>query len=122
MQRLPGAEFIIMKILWQFDGPVTAAAVRSRLGEEKDWKVQTVITHLNRLIRKGFVRTEKDAERTYAPLVTQSAYLEYETRQFLEQYHGGSFVNLFNTLQGNKLSEKEKAELARLLEEMRKKP
>jgi BlaI family penicillinase repressor len=121
MQRLPDAEFEIMKTVWQFDGPVTAATIKNQLDEKKDWKVQTVIALLNRLIKKGFLRTEKKAERTYAPLVSQQEYLKCETEHFLEQYHGGSFLSLFSTLQGNKLSEKAKEELSHLLEELREK-
>lgn len=122
MQRLPDSEFEVMKALWQLNKPSTAAAIKNQMDGNKDRKVQAVIALLNRLISKEFVKTEKDAERTYASLVPKKAYLEYETKNFFEQYHGGSFVSLFNTLQGNKLSEKEKKELSNLLEEMRNKP
>jgi Predicted transcriptional regulator len=121
MKRLPDAEFEIMKAVWSFDMPVTAAIIKNNLDWEKSWKVQTVIAMLNRLINKGFLTTEKKAERTYIPLITQEEYLKWETENFLKQYHSGSFFSLFSALQGSKLSSKEQEELSNILNKMREK-
>lgn len=119
MQKLPDSEFLIMKTVWQLNVPVTAAMIKARLGENNEWKIQTVISLLNRLSERRFLKTEKKNERKYTPLITQQEYLKFETNHFCEQYHGGSFISLFNTLQREKLSKEEIDELSEWLRETR---
>lgn len=54
LKKLPDAEFEVMKAVWTSDLPVTANNVVEKLGESKDWKVQTVISLMNRLVKRGF--------------------------------------------------------------------
>jgi len=65
--------------------------------------VQSVITLLMRLVERGFLRTEKNAnERTYYPLVTRDDYLKFETGNFIKYYCEDSITNLIKTLNDNK--------------------
>ena len=59
IKRLPDAEFEIMKIIWNSTPPVTTAQIMEKLGNEKDWNPQTVLTMLVRLIEKGFLTSER---------------------------------------------------------------
>lgn len=118
MKRLPDAEFEVMKSIWALPSPCTANQVLAQLDGEKEWKVQTVITLLTRLVERGFLQTEKRGkERLYRPLVDKAEYLRFETGNFVRQYHGDSLASLVSTLYGGKaISDEDAAELLRLLE------
>ena len=99
LKKLPDAEFDVMKVIWDNKPPVTTTSVREQLGKEKEWKIQTVVTLLLRLVERGFLRSEKHGkERTYFPLVSKEDYLKFETGNFMKQYHNSSLFNLINTL------------------------
>lgn len=119
MKRLPDSEFEVMKAVWQHEPPVTTSMLMKDIGNEKGWKVPTLISFLKRLIRKGFLRTEKlGKERTYFPLVEKDEYLHYETEHFMKSYHGNSFLSLMHTFyEGKKLKKEEIQELKKLLDE-----
>lgn len=99
LKKLPDAEFDVMKVIWDNEPPVTTTSVREQLGIEKEWKIQTVVTLMLRLVERGFLRSEKHGkERTYFPLVSKEDYLKFETGNFMKQYHNSSLFNLINTL------------------------
>ena len=99
IKKLPDAEFEIMKVVWANDPPITTNIVMEQLGKEREWKAQTVISLMLRLVERSYLRTEKvGKERTYFPLVGRDEYLRFETDSFIKQYHGNSVLNLVNTL------------------------
>ncbi|WP_334136648.1 BlaI/MecI/CopY family transcriptional regulator [Muricomes intestini] len=103
LKKLPGAEFEVMKTIWANEPPVTTNMLMEQLGNQKGWKLQTLITLLLRLVDRGFVRTEKNGkQRTYYPLVDKERYLEFETSSFIERFHDHSIVSLVNTLYDGK--------------------
>lgn len=109
LKKLPNAEFEIMKVVWANEPPITTNMVMEQLGNEREWKAPTVISLMLRLVDKGFLKTEKKSkERTYFPLVTREEYVEFETGNFMRQYHENSFLSFVNTLyDGKKLSERD---------------
>lgn len=117
--KLPDAEFEIMSVIWKNVPPITTALLMNQLGKEKGWKLQTLITLLNRLTDRGFLRSEKlGKERTYYPCINQEDYIEYETSIFVERYHDNSLMQLVNTFTGNKkLSREELNELSSWLKD-----
>lgn len=99
MKKLPDAEFDIMKVVWANKPPITTAVVMAQLGKDKEWKIQTVVSLMLRLVERGFLRSEKHGkERTYFPLIGKEDYLKFETGNFMKQYHNSSLFNLINTL------------------------
>jgi len=99
MKKLPDAEFDIMKVVWANDPPITTAEIMKQLGNQKDWKIQTVVSLMLRLTERGYLRSEKHGkERTYFPLVKKEDYLKFETGNFMRQFHDNSFLNLVTTL------------------------
>ena len=99
MKKLPDAEFDIMKVVWANDPPITTPIIMEQLGKEKEWKIQTVVSLMLRLVERGFLRSEKRGkERNYYPLVSKEDYLKFETGNFMRQYHDSSLFNLINTL------------------------
>lgn len=55
---MPDAEFDIMKTVWANKPPITTTIIMEQLGKEKDWKIQTVVSLMNRLVERGFLRSE----------------------------------------------------------------
>ncbi len=115
-KRLPDAEFDIMKVVWANEPPITSVMIMEQLGKARNWKIQSVITLLLRLVERGFLRTEKGTkDRTYYPLVEKEDYLKFETDSFMKRFHDDSFKQLVNTLYGSKaLNDDDVAELLRL--------
>ena len=119
MRKLPDSEFEVMKVVWESYSPVNAVTVMEGLDNHKDWKVQTIISLLSRMVEKGFLSTEKNGkERTYSPLISRDDYLKFETSNFVERFHQNSCVSLINTLyRGNKLKSEDLDELLQWLKE-----
>ncbi len=114
LTRLPETEFEVMSVIWRNTPPVTTTTLMNQLGNDKGWKLQTLVTLLNRLTERGFIRSEKlGKERTYYPCVKQEDYIQYETALFVKRYHDNSLFQLVNAFSGaNKLSEEERNELS----------
>ena len=103
MKKLPDAEFDIMKVVWANEPPVTTNMIMERLGAERGWKAQTVISLMLRLVERGFLSTDKRGkERIYFPLVGKDDYLKFETSSFMRQYHDNSLLDLVSTLYADK--------------------
>jgi predicted transcriptional regulator len=103
MKKLPDAEFDIMKVVWANEPPITTNIVMQQLGNEREWKAQTTISLMLRLVERGFLHTEKKGkERTYFPLVNKEDYLKFETGNFIKQFHDNSFLNLVTTMYDDK--------------------
>lgn len=96
-KRLPDAELEVMQAVWSLEPPVTAAQVQQNV--PSDWKATSVLTFLSRLCDKGFLSCEKEGRQNlYMPLVTREAYLQRESRSFVERLCGGSVKNLVASL------------------------
>ncbi len=97
MKRLPESEFQVMKAIWANAPPITSSRVKGYLSGEKNWPIQSVVTLLGRLVEKGFLRSEKKGkERLYFPLVSKEDYLQFETANFVKQYHDNSVISLLS--------------------------
>ena len=96
----------IMKALWELGKPVSAAELNNYM--QKGWRVQTLITHLARMVEKGVVILEhKEAVRGaryfYTPAVEKQSYVDWTTRMFVETIHGGSIASLQHSLKATGL-------------------
>ncbi len=113
MKKLPDTEFEIMKVVWANEPPITTKIIMEQLGNQRQWKAPTTISLMLRLVKRGFLRTEKNGkERTYFPLIAKEDYLKFETGNFMKQYHENSFLSLVNTLyDGKQLSDHDIEEL-----------
>lgn len=121
LKKLPDAEFEIMKVVWANEPPLTTAIIKEQLGEEKEWKIQTIVSLMLRLVERGYLRSEKHGkERIYFPLVCKEDYLKFETSNFMKQYHNSSLFHLINTLYDDKaLSDQDIDELLKWAKERR---
>ena len=99
MKKLPDAEFEVMKVVWANEPPITTSEIMKLLGNERNWKIQSLVSFMLRLVEKGFLRSEKHGkERTYYPLISMGEYRKFETGNYAKQYHNGSFLDLVTTL------------------------
>ncbi len=101
-KRLPEAEYEVMNAIWNGVPPLNTAYLMEAVGKEKGWKAPTLISFLVRLQDRGYITSEKKGkERYYTPVADKDDYIRNITAQFIEKYHGGSFVNLLDTLYSN---------------------
>lgn len=107
--KLPNSEYKVMKAIWEKGCPIRTREIIKGLDDPGKWKVPTIISLLNRLIRKGFLRSEKNGkEREYFSLITRDDYITFETNHFMTQYHGSSIMNFMSAFtNGNKINEDE---------------
>ncbi len=122
-QRLPDAEFDIMELIWTEGAPVTTSMVADRIGRERGWKIQTVVTLFNRLTERGFLRMERGTgrERAFYPEISRDEYLRMETENFVDHYHKRSYASLLSALRREELTDRDLDELARWVAEAREK-
>lgn len=117
IKRLPDAEFELMKIVWRRQPPIYTSQIIGDLGADNQWKPQTVLTLLSRLVERGFLTSEKlGKERTYATLISEDVYLQAETANFMNKHYKNSVTAFVNTLYaGQQLSELDIEDLKKLL-------
>lgn len=116
-KKLPDAEFEVMLAVWNAVPPVNTAYLMENVGKARGWKAPTLISFLVRLEDRGYVTSfKKGKERYYEPSSDKAEYVRVTSEQFVEQYHGGSFVNMMDSLYKDKrLSEEDIDELLQWL-------
>lgn len=122
MVRLPDSEFTIMKVIWSNTPPITTALLMNKIGKHKGIKTPTMISYLQRLQQKGFIRCEKQGkELQYYPLVDKETYLKSETVNFMHNYHDDSLASLFSSMDKEKgLTDSDFEMLEKILERRKK--
>lgn len=113
------AESVVMDVLWEAH-PRSAEDVVAALAEREHWQEATIKTLLNRLLRKGAIRAEKDGRRyLYAPVLKREDWVLDESQGLLERLFDGRVAPLVAHFSAQrKLSRKDIAELRQLLEEI----
>lgn len=118
MKRLPDSEFAVLQAVWQLEEPITSAKIMAVLDNDKDWKLQTLLTLLARLTEKGFLQsTRVGRERHYQALVSEEDYMAVETSDFLSRFRGNAFGHVVKTLfNANNLSDEDLDDIKALLD------
>ena len=100
MQQISESELVLMKIIWKNGGTALYSFVMDELEKEKnEWKKNTVLTLLSRLIEKKYLKTKKIGRRNeYVALVTEQEYQTMQTHSFLDKIYEGNVKNLVATL------------------------
>ncbi len=103
VKPLSNAELEIMHLLWKEGVPLTAHQILERM-PEKSWKVETLLTFLSRLQRKGAVGATKvptagrRAHSLFSAAISQSEYCQMQNHILIEKYHGGSVESMIQSL------------------------
>ena len=84
------AELEILEVLWEAEKPLNAAEIRSLLERNKNWERTTVLTLIQRLVKKGMLKQEKREVYYYQPVVERKAYVKKETRSFVDRFFKGN--------------------------------
>jgi predicted transcriptional regulator len=120
LQQISDAELEIMRVVWAKNKePLLFAELTDELAAKgRPWQKNTLITLLNRLVNKGFLKAKKIGRRNeYTPLVSEAEYQTAQTKHFLEKLYEGSASGLVATLiSGDLLTDEEYSELRQMLE------
>ena len=117
--RISEAESIVMDVLWARH-PQSAEDVVAALARSQDWQEPTIKTLLNRLLKKGAIRAEREGRRyLYAPVLRREDWVLGESESLLERMFNGRIAPLVaHFSEHRKLDRKDIAELRKLLEEL----
>jgi predicted transcriptional regulator len=115
--QISDAESIVMEVLW-LRSPRSAEEVIAELSREQDWQEATIKTLLNRLLRKGAIRAEKDGRRySYSAVLNRDDWVNSQSKTLLNRLFGGRVAPLVAHFSDKgKLSKKDIADLKRLIE------
>mgnify|MGYP001043175904 CR=1 FL=1 len=114
IQQISESELVLMKIIWNNGGTALYSHIMEELERDSnEWKKNTVLTLLSRLVDKDFLRTAKIGRRNeYKAVVAESEYQAAQTQNFLDRVYGGNVRGLVSTLlQQDILSEEEMKEI-----------
>lgn len=118
IRRLPDSELELMQIIWDLEPPLSRQDIEERLPPDRPLAPTTVLTFLDRLREKGFLRAEKRGKTNYyTPLVSRREYLARESRGVLDRLFGGSVSAFATALVDGGVSREEIQRLRELLEE-----
>ncbi|MBJ6981447.1 MULTISPECIES: BlaI/MecI/CopY family transcriptional regulator [unclassified Luteimonas] len=111
------AEAVVMDVLWRRQ-PLAAEDVVAQLAASSEWAEPTIKTLLNRLLRKGAVRAERDGRRyLYSPVLTREAWVAQQSQGVVDRLFGGRVAPLVaHFSERGKLSPADIAELRRLID------
>lgn len=115
--KISDAEWLVMRVLWG-KSPGTTSDVVEALASSTTWKPKTILTLLNRLVKKGALAYDKRGKAYhYYPLVEEAECRQAENRSFLERVYGGSLKPMLaHFFEETDLSASEIAELKRILD------
>lgn len=99
-QQISESELVLMKIIWRNKGAALYSFIMEELEKEQsEWKNNTVLTLLSRLVEKKFLKVKKIGRRNeYIAAVTEAEYQAMQTHSFLDRVYGGNVKNLVSTL------------------------
>lgn len=117
-KRISDSEWEVMNIIWEQE-LVPASDVVAVLETRKGWRERTTRTLIDRLVKKGVLRTVRDGKRyLYRPRLSREECVQRESRSFLSRVFGGEpAAMLIHLVSRTKLSHQEIDELQRLLNE-----
>ncbi|WP_026802338.1 BlaI/MecI/CopY family transcriptional regulator [Arenimonas oryziterrae] len=115
--QISDAESIVMEVLWR-RSPRSAEEVIAELAREQHWQEPTIKTLLNRLLKKGALRADKDGRRySYLPVLKREDWVHGQSRSLLNRLFDGRVAPLVaHFSEKGKLSKKDIGELKKLIE------
>jgi BlaI family penicillinase repressor len=121
MKKLPKiseSEWVVMRVLWS-KSPLAAQEVFEQLDATTKWKPKTIKTLIDRLVKKGAVKYEKDGRRyLYYPAVGRDECVTTERRSFVRRVYGGITKPMLAAfLEDAELSAEDIAELKEILKQ-----
>jgi predicted transcriptional regulator len=117
--HITAAESFIMEALWR-RGPLTADDLIDDPGKPQGWGGATVKTLINRLLKKGALKSERIEGRVrYVVQVPRADYVQSESQGLLDRLFEGSLTPLVaHFAENRRLKPDEIKRLKKLLQEM----
>lgn len=119
MKDISKSELEIMKFLWE-NGESTSIEIVENVSKKNEWKSNTIMTLVSRLVSKGIVEAKKSkgALIKYKPIITEYDYKTKETTNFIDKVYNGSIENMLVAFAKNKkLTKSDLEELMKLIDE-----
>ncbi len=88
------AELEILEVLWAAGRALNAGEIRQQLSLCKNWERTTVLTLIQRLLKKDVICQEKREVYYYSPCIKREEYVKEETKNFVDKFFRGSSRNL----------------------------
>lgn len=104
------AELEILEALWSADRALNAGEIRSLLDSEKGWERTTVLTLIQRLVKKKMLCQEKREVYYYTPCIQREAYVRTQTKNFVDKFFKGNSRSLAAALVNSEALTKEDIE------------
>jgi BlaI family penicillinase repressor len=110
------SEWAILQVVWEQE-PCAAPTVQEVLREGKGWAYTTVKTMMDRMVRKGLLRTERVRNLyLYRAAITRQQAQHSEIRRTIKRAFDGALTPMMQFLIENEsLSDEEYEELERLI-------
>ncbi|MGL5153171.1 MAG: BlaI/MecI/CopY family transcriptional regulator [Clostridium sp.] len=114
--KISEAEWQIMKLIWKSEG-TTSGEIIKEISINSDWKITTIKSLINRLLKKEAIGFEKRGrEYFYFPLIKESECIKEESKSFINRFFNGSInTMLVNFVKEEALSKEEIKELREIL-------
>ena len=110
------SEWAILKIVWNKE-PCTAPAVQEALEKEKGWAYTTVKTMMDRMVKKGLLKTKKIRNLyLYNSSLSESQAQKSEIMRTVKRAFNGTLTPMMQFLiENDELSENEYKQLEHLI-------
>ncbi len=115
------SEWAILQKVWELE-PCAAPAVQETLQDEKGWAYTTVKTMMDRMVKKGLLKTKKIRSiYLYHSAVTRSQARTSEITRTLKRAFDGTFTPMMQFLiENDQLSEEEYSHLEKLIKKRKR--
>ena len=112
---LTEAEWLVLLTIWD-NQPAAAPTVQEALVNKKGWSYSTVKTIMDRMVKKGLLKTERIRNLIlYRPNVTKQQARKSEILRVVRRAFDGALTPMMQFLLENNLSGKQLAELEEML-------
>ena len=112
--RLCESDYRLMTVIWENE-PVSSGKLVEICGKKLGWKKSTTYTTLKKLCEKGFAQNR---ETIVSSLIPKENVQAYASEHFVEHTFEGSLPGFLASFLGGKtISDREAAELKRLIDE-----
>lgn len=115
------SEWAILQAVWELE-PCAAPTVQEALQSKKGWAYTTVKTMMDRMVKKGLLKTEKIRNLyLYSSVITQSQAQKSEIVRTLKRAFNGTLTPMMQFLiENDELSEEDYRYLERLIKERKR--
>lgn len=109
-----------MQVLWRHEAPMTSNQLLREMGDNRSWKLASLMTVLARMAEKGAVYCDRTTRTNYySALVSEEEYKLAEGTSFLEKlFHRSAKDFIASLYQGRKMSPQDIRELREYLNEL----